>query len=560
MSLNSPRAPVPRIPFFHESRRPWYILPQLWDRLQPRDHSHQHLSTYSHRLNQASHASHSRRFFPSSFADLAPRRHRGFAPPHLRDPFRPPCRKFRRHSWNPEHPRELAHTIPRINRKLLSTSELLPLQNNSESISSFQHHSFLTPIIPGVTVPAGDVWYILAAVLFAAVVHELGHALAAAAENGSVSAVGGFLAMVLPGAYVRLEGVNGMNKLAQLRVYCAGAWHNLVTAVLALIAVGWLPTLMIWGWRVGEGALVVAVPDDSALKGFVEVGDVILRLGRFDVKNGGEGFRGAVSSLITTNDTVGFCVNKELYTEFARKRSKCCRKEYMDSMEAAEALKQKCFRVEGMDRRTSCIDPHVVAKQPTCRKTQDCAIPEDLNGRVYVRNETMEEETGMDQAVMIREEETGKPTACLLPVLPVQQQLVDVRVRSLRSGDVMHFFYEGYPQVLGQSVSVSSYVPRGWGKELSGIIRLLARADIPNAMERWLQYLCSLSLGLAVLNMAPVLYLDGEMSSALFATILLPRMSKGLTEKVRSGIVICGTVLLLLNMLIAALEVETTIL
>lgn len=480
-------------------------------------------------------------------------------------------------------PPSVASRIPFVSRRLINVSAEehpalpggpLPHQNAAS------RSSFLTPLVPGVTVPPGDLWYMIAAVLVAAVFHELGHALAAGMQNARVSGVGGFVALALPGAYVQLTGIEDLSVFAQLRVYCAGAWHNLVAALLALVAVGWLPLLMSGVYHTSSGALVVSVPELSALLGHVEPGDVILRLGRFDVSDGGPSFRRAVSNLILTNDTVGFCVSENMYRNYSRPRSTCCDDAVMQDLDTSAEMRDKCFRVQGIEKRKSCIDTAVVSTQPTCRFTLDCSGTGLARGPGGVPASPGHSHPGVSSVRMDAvsraaapvlpdipapngvppdpggEQVDGSKTSCFIPVLPRQQQLVDVRVKGARTGEIVHFFYQGYPEVLGQSVTVSSYVPRIWSMAPHSFIQVLALMDIPNMIERLLQYLSSISLALAILNMAPVFFLDGEVSSVLFVQLLAPRMSQGSSAIAKQIIVCTGSVLLVLNMLTSLLEVE----
>lgn len=472
------------------------------------------------------------------------------------------------------------------------------LQANSSDPNSVPNHprlppgaqqaptrtSFLTPLVPGVTVPPGDLWYMIAAVLIAAVLHELGHALAAGMQNARVSGVGGFVALAIPGAYVQLQGIDELAILPQLRVYCAGAWHNLVAAILALAAVGWLPLFMSGLYLTGNGALVVSVPQLSALVGHIEPGDLILKLGRFDVEDGGPSFRLAVSNLILTNDTVGFCVSEDLYRNFSKPKSTCCDEEGMKRLESGADMKHKCFRVQGVERRTSCIDTAVVSTQRTCRISRECNEHEAGNRQGAVvfthRDGAQEGAESPEGTASVRLDTTNRVAAplppgsthgpaapvdkdvqsdkisCFLPVLPQKQQLVDVRVRRAQTGEVVHFFYQGYPEVLGQSVTVSSYVPRFWSLAPLFLVQTFAMLDIPNMIERLLQYLSSISLALAILNMAPVFFLDGEASSILFVRLFIPRMSSSTAAVAKQVIVCTGSVLLVLNILSSILEVE----
>lgn len=102
----------------------------------------------------------------------------------------------------------------------------------------------LTLLLPGVTIPAFHVIYLAITVLIAAAVHELGHALAAAAYDAQVARVGGFFALVFLGAFLQLEGVEKLIPFAQLEVLCTGAWHNFVSAVAALAMFAALPSFL----------------------------------------------------------------------------------------------------------------------------------------------------------------------------------------------------------------------------------------------------------------------------------------------------------------------------
>lgn len=426
--------------------------------------------------------------------------------------------------------------------------------------------------------PAGDLWYMIAAVLLAAIVHELGHALAAGMQYAQVSGMGGFVALLLPGAYVKLGGIEDLSPFSQLKVYCAGPWHNLVSAILALVVVGWLPALMAVFYTCQEGAMVVAIPELSPLRGHVEPGDIIVRLGNFRVDDGGPSFRQAVSNLILSEDSVGFCVPEKLYRNHSNARSPCCQEVYLQNIEHSEKLEHKCFRVEGIDNRTACLDPVAVSVQPPCRRTHECTGEMNFaeKGHVLSRSEAPQdgvakleyvnravapasaEGSGESASTDDGENNGRKPekNGCFLPVLPMQQQLVDVEVRVARTRKKIVFFYEGYPQILGQSVSVSSYIPRMWRFVPIQVTQLLASMDIPNMIERFLQYFSSISLALAILNMAPVLFLDGEMSSALFVRLVAPKLPNSTAFQIRSVVVSSGTALLAINMITALLDMR----
>lgn len=132
--------------------------------------------------------------------------------------------------------------------------------------------------------------------------HELGHALAATLHKIRVLHVGFFLSAGLPGAYVSVDpAVAAHRPSKQLRVYCAGVWHNLVCgarapggpyvwqhpltrlrcrqmlAAAAMAALACVPALVspLLATPAGSGLCVAAVHADSPLAPVLGVGDAV---------------------------------------------------------------------------------------------------------------------------------------------------------------------------------------------------------------------------------------------------------------------------------------------
>eukprot|EP00659_Diplonema_papillatum_P014601 gene14601-22328_t len=103
----------------------------------------------------------------------------------------------------------------------------------------------LQPMIPGVTLPLNQLPHLLLAMLVALVYHELGHALAAAACHLHIEACGVSFFAIFPTAFVRIEHhVHRISPYRQLRVFAAGAWHNLLQGFASLAALAILPTIL----------------------------------------------------------------------------------------------------------------------------------------------------------------------------------------------------------------------------------------------------------------------------------------------------------------------------
>ena len=125
--------------------------------------------------------------------------------------------------------------------------------------------------IPGINVPFSQGIYILCALLISAIVHEIGHGIAAANEGLEASESGIFLFLFMPGAYVNISNFyqpvssSSSSSLSdqqpqsgdidnpiqflwppsrQLRIYCAGAWHNIVLCLVTLLIIFLLPYIL----------------------------------------------------------------------------------------------------------------------------------------------------------------------------------------------------------------------------------------------------------------------------------------------------------------------------
>ncbi|KAK2550231.1 Membrane-bound transcription factor site-2 protease [Acropora cervicornis] len=132
----------------------------------------------------------------------------------------------------------------------------------------------LTPVMPGVNVPWSQVLYYLTTLTISGIFHEFGHAISAVREQVRVNGFGMFLMLIYPGAFVDLytEHLTVISPLRQLRIFCAGVWHNAVLVLVGLLLLWSLPLLLVPFYVTGQGAV------ESPLYGSIEPGDTILSL------------------------------------------------------------------------------------------------------------------------------------------------------------------------------------------------------------------------------------------------------------------------------------------
>jgi S2P endopeptidase len=82
-------------------------------------------------------------------------------------------------------------------------------------------------------------------------------------ENVRVNGFGLFLLILYPGAYVDLstEHLQIVSPLRQLRIYCAGVWHNFVIVIFALIVIFLLPIILVPFYSTGSAVVITQVSE-----------------------------------------------------------------------------------------------------------------------------------------------------------------------------------------------------------------------------------------------------------------------------------------------------------
>lgn len=127
--------------------------------------------------------------------------------------------------------------------------------------------------LPGVTVPVAQLFYLFASLAVCTIFHELGHALAAAwftftlrncnfvSQGVVVNGVGAFLVVLYPGAYVGLSDEAVCSKpYRAIRIFAAGAWHNIILCALAALIYFTFPLLSFPLLSSPTAAVITIVP------------------------------------------------------------------------------------------------------------------------------------------------------------------------------------------------------------------------------------------------------------------------------------------------------------
>ncbi|XP_004343867.2 hypothetical protein CAOG_07143 [Capsaspora owczarzaki ATCC 30864] len=383
----------------------------------------------------------------------------------------------------------------------------------------------LSPVIPGVNVPTNHLAYYFLALAISGFCHEAGHALAAASHSVTVEGFGAFVTVLYPGCYVSLndDQMNAISPLRQLKIYCAGVWHNAMVALLAVIGLMSI-TVLVWpAFAYNTGALtVVDVMEDSPLYSSLHIGDRVRSIDRVCSLS----LRGDWGRCLTERRSVpveakGYCIPENDLREWdtavrpwrdGNRLWQCCTID-----ERGQTESTLCFQHDA--------DVSLVAGTDGVLPPLAC-LP--VRRSILDRNRCTSKADCTPGSVCIHVEGESE-----------QQQLITLEVEG--RAPVM---FLGDPYVLAYTVHLSDYAPR---------MRYFS-AQWPIRLEMLLRYTLSLSAALALLNMLPTYYLDGQW--ALYASVdfflgrIVPQSRR---LAICNAILIFSLVLFVANMLAMAL-------
>ncbi|OXB63537.1 hypothetical protein ASZ78_006066 [Callipepla squamata] len=174
-----------------------------------------------------------------------------------------------------------------------------------------QNDRMLQVVVPGVNLPVSQLTYFFSAILVSGVIHEVGHGVAAIREQVRFNGFGIFIFIVYPGAFVDLftTHLQLISPVQQLRIFCAGVWHNFVLGVVSFMVLFLLPAILFPFYYTGVGALVTEVAEDSPANGprGLFVGDIVTSLQDCPIY-GVEDWNSCLGD-ISQKSQIGYCIN-----------------------------------------------------------------------------------------------------------------------------------------------------------------------------------------------------------------------------------------------------------
>ena len=370
----------------------------------------------------------------------------------------------------------------------------------------------LTPIMPGVNIPWNELAYYFVTLVVCGVFHEIGHALAAVTEQVRINGFGVFLFFLYPGAFVDLHSdhLTVISPRRQLRIYCAGVWHNIILSAITLLLLVSLPNILYPFYITGEGAVAVSLSEGSVMKDKMVLGEAITAVDSCRVKGTQDWLR--CLEHVLHNPQSGYCVSNRLLQNktayLANETSlteegdrKCCWYESQSDI---------CFSVSSASRtdhsttelKYMCLTARQMVGEGRCQGADGCPS-------VY--------------------------QSCVHPALGPQTHLLKIS----HTGVGAPILFLGDPQLLYFSVSTSDYKPSSPSSPLW----------LPGFLQTLCIYLVSISSALALLNMVPAYALDGQWALAAILEMLMPEYPH--RTKIMHVVLAFGSVLLVLNILLA---------
>jgi len=386
---------------------------------------------------------------------------------------------------------------------------LVTVKNNVYPPESDDAQPILSAMLPGVNLPTREIPFYVTTLIFCIVIHELGHALAAVREEVRVLGCGLTVIGVLPAAFVDIstEQVLLIHPWRQLKIFCAGIWHNIILALLALVLLMAAPYAFSLGYAQGSGVMVQHIQEN--FPSGLSVGDHVTGINGCPVSDfqswyhclykaaKGPQFGSCIPNSYLGNykwNSSGLTIHTEVVV--------CC---------SPDDFKGVCF---------AWINP---SSERQKIKSFSC-----LPARQLLERST---------STCISEEECDEDSSCILPALENSTRLVQVerngREDALYICQVSELYY---------AVSPSNYVPRF--KYFPVII--------PYIVEMFLKYIISFSGALAMLNAIPCYALDGQWICSAFIELGLSGVITN--RRTRNTI---GTMALVLGTLLLALTVVT---
>ncbi|CAH7689497.1 peptidase family M50-domain-containing protein, partial [Phakopsora pachyrhizi] len=406
------------------------------------------------------------------------------------------------------------------------------VETRSETTSPPEPSRLLQLMIPGITIPVDQLPIYLISLILSQTFHEFGHALVASLDLVRVRSVGFYLIFpIFPVLYVNLRQLelqtdqhsasvsasrtNQLRLIKRMRIGSAGIWHNVLLALVCWIMYsegGGLNDLLLsktlWDKSSYQGLLVSSVSRHSVLKELIKPGDLIYRINdqpminlrkpdndeaemffeKQDVKLSSNELWNKFLDPFEGNDRIGlkedagWCIDRK---DFSKEQSDGCCYGVLSELSDDRSL---CFvEKKGEDYRPfrACLNESDITKlmnNPRCRDRTAC-----------IKN--------INNSTKVDGNDYGRIVDKICVSVERSEQFFRIGVYDRYKKNQREVYFIGSKQKLITDFRISRFVPR---------IRIIP-IGIEEHINDLLRCVISLSIGLAIMNLIPLPYLDGTM-------------------------------------------------
>lgn len=347
--------------------------------------------------------------------------------------------------------------VPGLIFLTINLGRILLMISDSSNKPIETHELIFQPVLPGITFPWSEASFYGISLFICTTFHEFGHALAAECQDIKILGYGLFIFIIVPAAFVDLSTseLQSLSHFEQLKIYCAGVWHNLVLAGFALMLLFSFPYLLTLLYHVDEGTMILSVKNSTIVHGpnGLKSGDVITKIGQCETNN---------------------------MTDFYA----CIRQE-------SQILSSYCVNPNNLNSCSDCCEDQINNGShlnfETNSKTLHClrvreVINKDLR---YCKNDT--DCFGIDQEQL-----------CVTPLVSFPSETLFVMSRK---NNRKEFLFIGTPTDIYYGIeSLTDYIPK----------YDYVPGSLPIHLQKLFHYTASFSLALALINIVPCAMLDGQ--------------------------------------------------
>ncbi|KAJ6231215.1 protease m50 membrane-bound transcription factor site 2 protease [Anaeramoeba flamelloides] len=424
----------------------------------------------------------------------------------------------------------------------------------------------ITPIIPGVNIPTSHIIYLVLALIFNGVFHELGHALASVSINLPIRKVGFFLAVFYPGGFVEVQkDIEKRSNKNKLKVFSAGIWHNIFIFFLSILLIIILPMVIKIFFISSNGSIIVSTKGNHELIQPFPIGDAIVEVNNCSVTNTWELFmclKGLKVGKEENGTRHGRCASVGVLNDAIETSGLYCCEENGDfdvgDLKCLETIKSKHFLKQNMKKENKMKQESdngnekkqkMVLNNDNERETNDNNGKDnksDQNDNMDIINiclspkKILKNNVCMNNSQCLNSQNTDSFRETERCVFSIHEEENYFLRFQLSSGKTSNYF--GNLKSFVDSLEFSNHYDR------FGLWKILpSTMKIPSFFDFLIRYSLTLSGGLIVINVSPCYYTDGGYIIQTLIDIFIKRN----TQKIKKIVLVAGTSILLLNIVLS---------